>query len=230
MIDLLRDAERGRADLGWLESRHSFSFGGYSNPERMGFGVLRVINEDRVAPSGGFGRHPHRDMEILSYVLEGTLEHADNLGNRSRLEAGAFQRMTAGTGVVHSEFNASHSEPLHFLQIWIEPSRRGLEPGYQEARLADDAPPVALVASGLDSSAPLGLAQDASVYRVRLGAGEHAEPTLAAGRRAWLQVIRGCLRLDDDLTLALGDGAGLSADMPRLEATKPTEALLFDLP
>ena len=230
MIDILRDADRGRADFGWLQSRHSFSFGSYSNPDRMGFGVLRVINQDRVAPGRGFERHPHRDMEILSYVLEGTLEHADSLGNGSRLEAGAFQRMTAGTGVLHSEFNGSDSAPLHFLQIWIEPSQRGLAPGYQEARLPDDAAPIALVASGRDPAAPIALAQDASISLLRLAPGERIERILDPGRRAWIQLIRGRIRLGADLMLAAGDGAGLSEGPVDLVASDAVEALLFDLP
>ncbi|HEX6833608.1 MAG TPA: pirin family protein, partial [Rudaea sp.] len=200
-----RSEERGFADFGWLKSRHTFSFGSYLDPKHMGFGPLRVINEDRVAPGAGFGKHPHRDMEILSWVLDGTLEHKDSLGTGAQIKPGELQRMSAGTGVTHSEFNASQNDPVHFLQIWILPERQNLEPGYEqrsyEAKALENR--WQLIASGSPRDGAVKVHQDVDLYATRLDAGatlDHA----AAGRKLWLQVARGSVHVDGD-TLKAGD-------------------------
>jgi quercetin 2,3-dioxygenase len=219
------------AEHDWLKSSHSFSFADYYDPAHMGFRTLRVINDDRVAPGQGFGAHPHRDMEIFSYVLEGALEHKDSMGNGSVLKPGQIQLMSAGRGVTHSEFNPSRSQPLHFLQIWIEPRERGLRPGYTEwhPKAEHDRAPKVLVISpdGRDGSATIH--QDAEVYRLRLKPGQTVTHELRAGRGAWLQIAEGALSLNG---VALNTGDGASTEEPgtlELTATKPTEALLFDL-
>ncbi len=230
-LTLRRANERGHADHGWLDSRHSFSFANYYDPAHMGFRSLRVINDDRVAPGRGFGTHPHRDMEIFSYVLEGALQHRDSLGNGRLLEPGQIQLMSAGRGVTHSEFNPSATEPLHFLQIWIQPRERGLEPSYTEWRPRTehaDAPKVLLISpDGREGSATI--QQDAEVYRLRLQPGQSATHQLGQGRGAWLQVAAGALEFNG-VGLAAGDGASTEAPGPLVfAATAPTEALLFDL-
>jgi redox-sensitive bicupin YhaK (pirin superfamily) len=223
--------ERGHGDHGWLDSRHTFSFADYYDPDHTGFRSLRVINDDRVAPGRGFGTHPHRDMEIFSYVLEGTLEHKDSMGNGRQLKPGEIQLMSAGRGVAHSEFNPSKSGPLHFLQIWIEPRERGLAPGYTEWRpkpeQAEAAKVLVISPDGRDGSATIH--QDADIYRVRLKPGQTVEHKLAPGRAAWLQIAEGAMDLNGH-ALATGDGA--STDEPgtlTLTATRQTEGLLFDL-
>ena len=230
-LKIRRTNERGHADHGWLSSYHTFSFADYYDPAHMGFRSLRVINEDRVAPGQGFGTHPHHDMEIFSYVLEGALQHKDSMGNGRVLNPGEIQLMSAGRGVAHSEFNPSRSEPLHFLQIWILPRQRGLPPSYTEWRQKPDqaAAPKMLVISpdGRDGSATIH--QDAEIYRVRLRAGDSVTHELKPGRGAWLQITEGALEVNG-ATLATGDGA--SSEEPgklTLAAAKPTEALLFDL-
>jgi quercetin 2,3-dioxygenase len=230
-LNIRRANERGHADHGWLDSHHTFSFANYYDPAHMGFRSLRVINDDRVAPGQGFGTHPHRDMEIFSYVLEGALEHKDSLGNGRVLKPGEIQLMSAGRGVTHSEFNPSPSEPLHFLQIWIQPRERGLAPSYTEwrpkAAQADAAKVQVISPDGRDDSATIH--QDAEVYRIRLKAGQSVTHELKAGRGAWLQIAEGALSLNG-VTLTTGDGA--STEQPgtlTLTATAPTEALLFDL-
>ncbi len=224
-------AERGQADHGWLKSQHTFSFANYYDPEQMGFHSLRVINEDRVAPGMGFGTHPHRDMEIFSYVLEGALEHKDSMGNGRTLRPGQIQLMSAGRGVTHSEFNASQSEGLHFLQIWIQPREHGLAPGYTEWHPTPkkDALSKVLVISpdGRDGSATIH--QDAEVYRLRIAPGETVTHELSDGRGLWLQVMRGSLTLND-LTLEAGDGACSDhVGTFEIQATEAVEALLLDL-
>lgn len=231
VITVRRSGDRGRADFGWLDSRHSFSFGGYYDPAHMGFRSLRVINQDRVTPGGGFPTHPHRDMEIFSYVLEGEIEHRDSLGNGRRLGPGQIQLMSAGTGVTHSEFNPSASAGLHFLQIWIQPRERGLEPSYTEWHPgpAHEASPKVLVISpdGRDGSATI--RQDAFVHRIRLKAGDSVSHELAEGRGAWVQVTRGRVTLNGT-ALAAGDGASVEdAATLDVRADAPAEALLFDL-
>jgi quercetin 2,3-dioxygenase len=231
MMALRRSAERGLADHGWLKSFHTFSFAGYYDPEHMGFGPLRVINEDRVQPGRGFGAHSHRDMEIISYVLAGGLAHKDSMGNGSTLTPGDVQRMSAGTGVTHSEFNASDREPVHFLQIWIEPNVRGVKPGYEEKRFedADKRGRLRLVASPDGRDGSVTIHQDAAILAAQLTAGAKAEHALAAGRHAWLQVARGAVTANGQ-ALRAGDGAAFSDERAvQLRADADAEVLLFDL-
>jgi hypothetical protein len=230
-LTIRRSAERGQAEHGWLSSRHTFSFAEYFDPEHMGFRTLRVINEDRVAPGRGFPTHPHRDMEIFSYVLEGELAHCDSLGNGRTLAPGEVQLMSAGRGVTHSEFNPSRTDGLHFLQLWIEPRARGLAPSYTEwrpdPRRAGEAQVLMISPDGREGSATI--QQDAFVYRLQLGAGQAVAHRLAPGRGAWIQVARGALALNG---LALAAGDGVACEDPgelRGTALEPSEALLFDL-
>lgn len=223
--------ERGTSDLGWLDSRHTFSFGGYHDRERMGFRSLRVINDDRVREGAGFGRHPHRDMEILTYVLQGSLAHEDSLGNGSTIGPGEVQKMSAGTGILHSEFNPSETEPLHFLQVWILPSRSGLKPSYEQKAFGetDKRRRLKLIGSSDGRDASILIHQDVSVYASILGPGESVEHRLGAGRGAWLQVARGAVivngqRLDE------GDGATIEKESVLLiRGASEAEFLLFDL-
>lgn len=230
-LTLRRAADRGHADHGWLDSRHTFSFADYHDPAHMGFRALRVINEDRVQPGHGFPTHPHRDMEIFSYVLEGALQHRDSMGNGRVLRPGEIQLMSAGTGVTHSEFNGSRSDGLHFLQIWILPGTRGLPPSYTEwkptAAQSAAADVVVISPDGRDGSAVIH--QDAIVRRLRLPAGTRIDHTVAAGRGLWVQVITGELQIGDQ-RLGAGDGASTDdAGRVTLTAMQPVEALLFDL-
>jgi len=224
-------ADRGQADHGWLKSQHTFSFADYYDPEQMGFRSLRVINEDRVQPGHGFGTHPHRDMEIFSYVLEGALAHKDSLGNGRTLKPGQIQLMSAGRGVTHSESNPNRGEGLHFLQIWIQPGERGLTPSYTEWHPKADSNGTAKVLvispDGRDGSATIH--QDAEVYRLRLKAGESTTHQLGNGRGLWLQVMRGRVSLNGTL-LEAGDGASSEeAGGFEIRAEEASEALLFDL-
>lgn len=223
--------ERGHADHGWLDSHHTFSFADYYDPAHMGFRSLRVINDDRIAPGQGFGTHPHRDMEIFSYVLEGALQHKDSMGNGRVLKPGQIQLMSAGRGVTHSEFNPSPGEPMRLLQIWIQPRQRGLTPSYTEWHPqpghADEPKVLVISPDGRDGSATIH--QDAEVYRIRLQPGQTVTHELKAGRGAWLQIAEGAVTLNG-VALATGDGA--STEEPgtlKLTASKATEALLFDL-
>lgn len=229
MIDVRPGRERGFSRNTWLDSRHTFSFADYHDPRYMGFSVLRVINEDRVAPGAGFPTHGHHDMEIISYVLEGALEHRDSLGTGSVVRVGEFQRMSAGTGVTHSEFNASRTYPVHFLQIWILPHTNGLAPSHEQRAFADGEG-LLLVASpdGRDSS--LTIHQDAFLYRARLGKGDTVEHPLALDRKAYVQMVSGKL-IVNGVALSAGDGAALHGEqLVRLSAEAAGEALLFDLP
>lgn len=230
-ITVRKAKDRGLAGLGWLDSRHSFSFGEYYDPAHMGFRSLRVINDDRVAPGGGFPPHSHRDMEIFSYVLEGVLEHKDSLGNGRQLKPGQIQLMSAGRGVTHSEYNASPKEPLHFLQIWVEPRDRGLAPSYTEWHPTPehaDAPKVLVISpEGRDGSATIH--QDVDIYRLRLKPGQTVTHSLKTGRGAWLQVAQGALTFNG-VSLATGDGASTEEQGPlTITAVEATEAILFDL-
>jgi quercetin 2,3-dioxygenase len=230
-LTIRRAADRGHADHGWLDSRHTFSFADYHDPAHMGFRALRVINEDRVQPGRGFGTHPHRDMEIFSYVLDGALEHRDSMGNGRVLKPGEIQLMSAGTGVAHSELNPSRTGGLHFLQIWIQPDRRGLQPSYTEWKptAAQQAQPDVVVISpdGRDGSAVIH--QDAIVRRLRLAKGTSVAHTVEPGRGTWLQVVAGTLRAGAH-ELHHGDGASTeTAGTLALTAVSPVEALLFDL-
>jgi redox-sensitive bicupin YhaK (pirin superfamily) len=232
MILLRRADERGHANHGWLDSRHTFAFADFHDPRWMGFGPLRVINEDRVAGGGGFPPHRHANMEIISYVIEGALQHRDSIGNGSVMVPGDVQCMSAGSGIEHSEFNASKDEPVHFLQVWIQPNRINAAPGYaqQHYPVAARRGVLKLVASpdGADGSLPI--RQDARVYASVLAPGEAVTQELAAGHRAWVQVVRGALSLND-LALAAGDGVGISDEAKlALQATADCEFLLFDLP
>jgi len=232
MITIRRAAERGRTDWGWLDSRHTFSFGEYHDPQHMGFRRLRVINDDRVKPGAGFGTHGHRDMEILSYVLEGGLEHRDSTGGGGVIRPGEIQFMRAGTGVTHSEVNASRTDPVHFLQIWILPDARGLAPLYDQKPFDAEAAGrgFVLLASkdGRDASIPVH--QDVALWMTRLGEAEERAHALASGRSAWLHVARGALVLNET-PLAAGDGAGTAGPARlTLHDGERAEVLLFDLP
>jgi hypothetical protein len=231
MITFRRGAERGHADRGWLRSHHTFSFADYYDPAHMGFRALRVINDDLVQPGRGFTTHAHADMEILTYVLEGALEHRDSLGNGSVIRPGDVQRMTAGTGVTHSEYNPSATEPVHFLQIWVLPSRKGLQPGYEQKTFAETEKRgrLCLIASSEGRDGSVTIHQDVAVYATLLGPGQHADHRLRPGRHAWLHVARGGLDLDGQ-PLRDGDGAAVSdAPLLRLGSHEGAEALLFDL-
>ena len=230
MLNIRHANSRGHAAHGWLDSHHTFSFGDYYDPGHMGFRSLRVINEDRVAPRTGFGTHPHRDMEIITYVLSGQIEHRDSLGSVGLLRAGEVQRMTAGTGVLHSEKNQS-DEALHFLQIWILPERKGLTPSYEQKAFTEQERQgrFRLVVSPEGQDGALKVHQDMRLYSTLLNAGERAEHTLAPGRHAWLQVARGTGTLNGQPVQA-GDGVAVSEESRLvLEASGPLEALLFDL-
>jgi redox-sensitive bicupin YhaK (pirin superfamily) len=232
MITLRRSHERGYADHGWLKSFHSFSFADYHDPAHMGFGPLRVINEDRVAPGSGFGTHGHRDMEIISYVLDGELAHRDSMGNGSVIRPGDVQRMSAGTGVRHSEYNHAADRTTHFLQIWIEPAVTGIAPSYEEKRFADADRKgrLLLIASPDGAEGSVRIHQDARLYVSRLAEGESIEAALGSGRLGYLHLIRGGVAVNGE-QLGGGDAAKLR-DETRLEirADEDSELLLFDLP
>jgi redox-sensitive bicupin YhaK (pirin superfamily) len=222
---------RGCTRLDWLDSRHTFSFGDYYDPGQMGFGPLRVVNDDRVAPGAGFPTHGHRDMEILTYVLDGALEHRDSLGTGSVIRRGDLQRMTAGTGIRHSEFNPSPSEPVHFLQIWLLPERAGLLPGYEQRNFPDGEKRnrLRLVAARDGRKGALTIHQDADVYAALLDAGQAVNHRLRDGRGAWVQVAAGAVTLNGR-PLAAGDGAAVTGEPSvELAGTEPAEVLLFDL-
>ena len=231
MLNVRKATDRGHAQHGWLDSFHTFSFADYYDPQHMGFRALRVINEDRVQPAQGFGRHSHRDMEIVTYVIEGALAHQDSLGNGSVMRPGDVQRMSAGRGISHSEYNHSDSELVHFLQIWLLPEKAGLPPSYEQKHFSQSerAGRLRLVASRDARDGSVRVHQDVALYAGLLAAGERASLALAPGRHAWVQVVRGALDLDG-AALAAGDGAALS-DAPRLEvvAREPSELLVFDL-
>ncbi len=231
MITIRHGEDRGRVVLDWLDSRHSFSFGHYYDPKHMGFRALRVINDDRVSPGGGFATHPHRDMEIITYVLDGTLEHADSLGNGSEIRAGEVQRMTAGTGVTHSEFNHSQVAPVHLLQIWILPAEKGLAPSYEQRAFAPEQKRgrLTLVAAHDGRDGALTVHQDAEIYAALLDAGKSVSHRLAAGRHAWLHLAHGAVVLNGH-ALTEGDGAAVSdEEVLAISAETDAELLLFDL-
>jgi redox-sensitive bicupin YhaK (pirin superfamily) len=231
MIHIRKAAERGHFDHGWLDTYHTFSFADYYDPTHMGFQSLRVINEDRVQPGQGFGMHGHRDMEIVTYVLEGALEHRDSLGNGEVLRAGELQRMTAGTGVRHSEFNPSPGEPVHLYQIWLLPERRGLTPSYEQKAFPKEGRRGRwqLVASPARENGALTIRQDARLYLADVRMGEAVRHELAPGRHAWLQVLRGAVALNGH-ALTAGDGAAVSeVALLNVEGREDAEVLLFDL-
>jgi redox-sensitive bicupin YhaK (pirin superfamily) len=231
VITIRPAAERGQTDWGWLDSRHTFSFGEYYDPRNLGFRSLRVINDDRVTPGGGFGTHGHRDMEILSYVLDGGLEHKDSTGGGGVIRPGEIQFMRAGTGVTHSEYNASKTEPVHFLQVWIVPDTRGLAPRYDQKAFDEGAARTGLVLlasrDGRDGS--IQVRQDVSLWVTRLGEGDQRAHVLAPGRHAWVHVARGSATLNGH-ALEEGDGAAFSEEPSvRLVGSGDAEVLLFDL-
>jgi quercetin 2,3-dioxygenase len=228
MIEIRPSEERGHNQLPWLDSHFTFSFDQYYDPDHVQFRSLRVINEDVVAPGQGFPMHPHRDMEILTWILEGAPEHRDNAGGRGVLRPGELQHMTAGTGVMHSEFNPSPKDPVHLLQIWILPNRKGLKPGYEQLSFADSElrNNFALVAG---PQAPITIHQDANLYIARLDEGAQAEHELEPGRHAWVQVARGAIEANGK-QLQAGDGAAISNESRvNVKATKASEVLVFDL-
>jgi len=232
MITVRRSQERGGADHGWLNTRHTFSFDTYYDPRHMHFRALRVINEDVVQPDEGFPTHPHRDMEIITYVLEGALQHKDSLGNGSIIRPGDGQRMSAGTGILHSEFNASKTEPVHLLQIWIMPESKGIQPGYEQKAFPESEKRgrLKLIAGHNAENGAVTVHQDVSLYVALLDKGQEVEHTLALGRHAWLQVAKGSVELNGKL-LEQGDGAAVS-DEQKLAiagAQDGSEILLFDL-
>ncbi|HYH19056.1 MAG TPA: pirin family protein [Azospirillum sp.] len=231
MITIRNRDERGAVNMGWLDSRHSFSFGHYHDPAHMGFRALRVINDDRVIPGAGFPTHGHADMEIVSYVLDGALEHKDSLGTGSVIRPGEVQRMSAGVGIRHSEYNASQEEPAHFLQIWILPERRGLTPGYEQKAFADAEKRgrLRLVGSRGGRDGSVTIHQDVDLYAALLDGDERATFDLRPGRHAWVQVARGQVRLNGTV-LKEGDGAAVSDEATlTLDDGVGAEVLLFDL-
>ena len=228
MIQIRPSEERGHAQHGWLDSRFTFSFADYDDPEHVQFRSLRVINEDHIAPGQGFGMHPHRDMEIITYVLEGVIEHRDSMGNHGVIRPGEIQKMSSGTGVMHSEFNPSQSQPTHLLQIWLVPNKRGIKPSYEEHKFAPgelsrEFQPIA------GRNGTVSIQQDAELLAAKLKRGENATHQLAPGRYAWLQVARGSGKVNGVVVKA-GDGVAIS-DEPsvRFEPTEQSEVLLFDL-
>jgi redox-sensitive bicupin YhaK (pirin superfamily) len=232
MLQVRKGNERGTANFGWLQSNHSFSFGQYHDPEHTGFGPLIVINEDRVAPDSGFGTHGHRNMEIISYVLSGSLEHKDSMGNGSVLRYGDVQRMSAGTGVLHSEYNPSQTEPVHFLQIWIEPNVQNIAPSYEERRFDTSSKigQLRLIVSPDGRNGSVTAHQDASVYAAILDVDDKVTHELAPGRAAYVHVIRGSITANG-VALAAGDALKVSGEsLVSLAQAEAAEVLLFDLP
>jgi hypothetical protein len=231
MIAVRRAKDRGHFDFGWLNTYHTFSFGDYYDPRFMGFRDLRVINEDWVHPGRGFPTHPHRDMEIVTYVLEGALEHRDSMGNGSLIRPGEVQRMSAGTGITHSEKNGSASESVHLLQIWIMPDRMGIKPGYEQ-KMFEDAEKrgrMRLIASHDGRDGSVTIHQDANLYATLIERGQELVHELPKGRYAWLQVARGAVKLNDQ-QLSRGDGAAISEEQSlRIAGDEMSEILLFDL-
>ncbi len=231
MLTIRPAASRGRTDIDWLDSWHTFSFGDYHDPQWRGFRSLRVINDDRIAPGGGFDTHPHRDMEIITWVLSGALEHRDSLGNGSVIRPGDMQRMTAGTGILHSEFNPSETEPVHLLQIWLFPDRKGLAPGYEQRAFspAELQNAFRLVASRDGRDGSVTIHQDADVYAATLGGGRSLRHELSPGRHAWLQVASGNVVVNGR-ELEAGDGAAASDErFLEIDARDASEVVLFDL-
>ncbi len=233
MITIRSGKNRGVTQIDWLQSHHSFSFGGYYDPAHMGFGPLRVINEDFVAPAGGFDTHGHKDMEIITYVLSGALAHRDSMGNGTTIQSGEVQKMSAGTGVEHSEFNASETEPVHFLQIWIKPDARGVSPNYGQIateNLARDENGLFKIASNQNIPGLIHVHQDMELFGARLNAGQSIVLPLKPARRYWLQLAKGAITLNGE-NLTAGDGAAIMDEKDlTIRASDPSDLLLFDLP
>jgi hypothetical protein len=231
MLTIRKAEDRGHANHGWLNTYHTFSFANYYEPKHMGFRALRVINEDRVSPGNGFGTHGHRDMEIITYVLEGALEHKDSIGTGSVIQPGEVQRMSAGTGILHSEFNHSKTESVHFLQIWLLPEKEGLPPSYEQRNFSPAKTPgkLHLVAARDGRDAAVTVHQDVDLYAAVLEPGDRVSHSLQPQRHAWVQVARGAITLNG-LSLDKGDGAAISEETDIvIEATTDAEILLFDL-
>jgi redox-sensitive bicupin YhaK (pirin superfamily) len=232
MLNIRKSQDRGSASFGWLRSQHTFSFGHYYDPAHMNVGPLRVINEDHIAPGRGFDPHSHKNMEIISYVLDGALEHKDSMGNGSVLRYGDVQRMSAGTGVTHSEYNGSKTEPAHFLQIWVIPAEAGGEPGYEEKHFDADSKRgrLRLVASPNGADGSVSLRQDVAIYATILDGEERVDHALAVGRQAYVQVARGVVTVNG-VELAAGDAVRISEEaVVSLGGARDAEVLLFDLP
>lgn len=232
MLTIRPAQERGIANFGWLDSRHTFSFGEYHDPNHMGFADLRVINEDKVAPEKGFPTHGHRDMEIVTYVLEGALEHKDSIGTGSVIRPGDVQRMSAGTGIQHSEYNASNSEPVHLLQIWILPEQKGIEPGYEQKNftVVEKQGKLKLVGSRNGRDGSITIHQDIDLYAAALSEGDSVSYTFTPNRVGWVQVARGEVQLNDQ-TLSAGDGVAIAQEsiITLQGAAQDAEVLLFDM-
>ncbi|MES2504214.1 MAG: pirin family protein [Myxococcota bacterium] len=231
MIQLRKSNDRGHAKHGWLDTYYTFSFANYHDPKFVGFRDLLVINEDRIQPGQGFGKHPHENMEIITYILEGELEHKDSMGTGSVIRPGDIQRMSAGTGVIHSEFNHSQTQMVHLLQIWITPQQKGIKPGYEEKRFSTDEKKnrLKLVASPTGEDGSVTIHQDVKLYVTLLESSQKVEHLFALGRHGWIQVARGGVKLNEQI-LEAGDGAAISGE-PQIEliADKASEVLLFDL-
>ena len=231
MFYIIQSETRGAADHGWLRAKHTFSFADYYNPERVEFGSLRVINEDRIAPGKGFGTHPHRDMEIITYIIDGVIEHKDSMGNGTTITPGEVQRMTAGTGVLHSEFNHSQEQELHLLQIWIYPEKNGLEPGYEQTRFTreDKLNRLRLVGSRDGRDGSVTIHQDVNLYSSILEAGNEVTLDLADNRKVFVQVVHGDIAVNGQ-PLAAGDGAQIEGERTlQIEARGEAEFLVFDM-
>ncbi len=229
MINIRKSSERGNSRIDWLNSYHTFSFADYYDPEFMGFSDLRVINEDTVQPANGFGRHPHKDMEIISYVIEGALEHKDSMGTGSIIKPGEIQRMSAGSGVTHSEFNHSKTDPLHFLQIWILPEKTDLKPGYEQKSITKSTNKFILIGSRAGQNGAITIHQDIELFVAYLTANHTVDHTFKNGRNGWVQIIKGKIALNGQ-SLAAGDGAAISDESKiQIQCVADTELLLFDL-
>jgi len=229
MIEIRHNQERGLANHGWLQSHHTFSFASYYDPEHMGVSALRVINDDKVTPGNGFATHSHQDMEIISYVKKGTIEHKDSMGNVEKLPSGEFQLISAGTGVTHSEYNPSTTEPLEFLQIWIQPNVNGIEPGYQQKQF-EAKQGLQLIASPDARDGSLLIHQEACLYQLRLNVSQATSHTIESGRTLYVHVVSGAIRINGE-QLSEGDGATVKAiDVVEFVGDENSEALIFDLP
>ncbi len=231
MLKLRKSGERGHRKYGWLDTRHTFSFADYHDPAHVHFGNLRVINEDLIAPGAGFGTHPHADMEILSYVVSGSMEHKDSEGNGTVIRPGEIQLMSAGTGIMHSEYNHSKTEPLHLLQIWILPEARGLEPGYDQKRFDHRREPnrLCLLATRAGGEDVVGLNQDVDLYEGALNEGVKLTKTVPAGREVWLQIVSGGLELQG-MEMQAGDGCGIRHEKElRFKGLTDSTFLMFDM-
>jgi len=226
VFELRKSQERGHTELSWLESYHTFSFDQYYDAQHMGFGPLKVINEDTIAPGMGFGSHPHRDMEIITYIISGQLEHKDSLGTGTIIEAGEIQKMSAGQGIIHSSFNASSNEPVHLLQIWIQPESKGLQPTYEQEKIKDELNQFTLI-GGPSNESPLHINQNVRLYRLHATAGQTNSFTAQPGASIWVQIVQGeCLV--NELQAVAGDGIALDKLEIEMKALLPTELLLFE--